>query len=61
MKISKNDTIDTKQPSVKASKSYAEAQKHIRAAIDCLGRAAKDNIIAQESIANLSVVLLDLQ
>ena len=57
MKISKNDTIDTKQP----SKSYAEAQKHIRAAIDCLGKAAKDNIIAQESIANLSVVLLDLQ
>lgn len=42
------------------SSSYVEAQKHIRCAIDILGKEAKDNVLAKESIANLSVVLLDL-
>nr|DAJ50901.1 MAG TPA: putative glycogen [Caudoviricetes sp.] len=55
MKISKANT------SVGSSTNCEEAKKHIKAAIDCLGRDAKDNIVAKESIANLSVVLLDLQ
>ena len=45
--------------SIKASK-YQAAQKHIKAAIDCLGSDAKNDVLAKESIANLSVVLLDL-
>ena len=46
--------------SVKSS-GRIEAQKYIKSAIECLGKDAKDDVIARESIANLSVVLLDLQ
>lgn len=43
-------------------KATAAAIKNIHAAIDLLGESAKSgNITAKESIANLSVVLLDLQ
>lgn len=41
--------------------SYDECIQHIHEAIDCLAVCAKDDPIAKESIANLSVVLLDLQ
>lgn len=41
--------------------SYEECINHIHEAIDCLAECAKDDPIAKESIANLSVVLLDLQ
>ena len=47
--------------SVKSSSGRIEAQKYIKSAIECLGKDAKDDVIARESIANLSVVLLDLQ
>ena len=64
MKISKNTSrasvASTPKKSVTSS-SRADAQQHIRAAIDCLGKEAKADTIAKESIANLSVVLLDLQ
>lgn len=40
---------------------YGECIDFIHAAIDCLATCAKDDPIAKESIANLSVVLLDLQ
>lgn len=55
-----------KTTSVKASKQvtskpdYTAAQKHIKCAIDALGEKAKDDVLAKESIANLSVVLFDL-
>lgn len=39
---------------------YADGIKHIRAAIESLGGIAHEDPIARESIANLSVVLLDL-
>ena len=42
------------------SANYSEARKHIKCAIDALGKDAKDNVVAKESIANLSVVLFDL-
>lgn len=58
MRIKKPDANINK--SVKSSDSYSDAQKHIKAAIDCLGADAKDDIVAKESIANLSVVLMDL-
>lgn len=41
--------------------SYEECIQHIHDAIDCLATCAKEDPIAKESIANLSVVLLDLQ
>jgi len=41
--------------------TYDECIQHIHEAIDCLAACAKDDPIAKESIANLSVVLLDLQ
>lgn len=39
---------------------YVGASKYIRSAIEELGKIAKDDVLAQESIANLGVVLLDL-
>ncbi len=41
--------------------SYDECIDLIHQAIDCLVPCANDDPIAKESIANLSVVLLDLQ
>lgn len=41
--------------------AYNEAIHHIHEAISCLGSVAKADSLAKESIANLSVVLLDLQ
>lgn len=43
------------------SESRKQAADHIYAAITCLGKDAKTDIVARESIANLSVVLLDLK
>lgn len=69
MRISKNSarkstkTVSSKP--VKASRTaneYAKAQNYIKCAIDALGASAKNNDSkARESIANLSVVLFDLQ
>lgn len=42
------------------SDSYSKASAYIKSAIEVLGQSAKDDILAQESIANLGVVLLDL-
>lgn len=52
----KSDT-DTQ---VSKKSDYCKAQEHIRCAIDELGKTAKDDVVAKESIANLSVVLMDL-
>lgn len=38
----------------------AEACKHIQSAIECLGKIASCDNIAKDSIANLGVVMLDL-
>ena len=39
---------------------YDESIQLIKEAINCLGMIAKDDEVAKEAIANLSVVLLDL-
>ena len=52
MKITKNK--------IKATKQYDEAQQHIKAAIDILATCGKDDIVAKDNIANLSVVMFDL-
>ena len=60
MKVSKNPSPEAEVQAANNSAKYAEATKYIRAAVDCLGKMAKDDILAKESIANLGVVLLDL-
>lgn len=59
MRIKKNVAVKA-QAEVISKSSYDEAQKHIKCAIDALGKHAKDDVLAKESIANLSVVLFDL-
>ena len=44
-----------------SSTKYDEAQKHIKAAIDILATNAKNDEVAKDSIANLSVVLFDIK
>ena len=60
MKISKK----VKRPGVMAATSgprYGEAISLIRQAIDSLGKVSKEDAIARDAIANLSVVLLDIK
>lgn len=57
--VSENtDAIDTV---VNSSGAHAEAIEHINKAIVALSKVASQDLVAKESIANLSVVLLDLQ
>lgn len=65
MKISKknDNTKRSTQPAVVNSATdskYAQSKKYIRSAIEALGSVAKDDVLAREAIANLSVVLFDL-
>ena len=46
---------------IKCSTSTDKALKHIKAAIDILATEAKDDVVAKDSIANLSVVLFDIK
>lgn len=65
MTIKKNPSAaKTKQVTkkVNAKCNYDEAVEYIRCAISSLGKSAKESdVIARESIANLSVVLMDLK
>lgn len=45
---------------VSANKNYEEAQKHIKCAIDALAACGKSDEVAKDSIANLGVVLFDI-
>lgn len=64
MKIAKkgstvNQSSNTAVKCAEDSK-YAQSKKYIKSAIDALGEVAKDDVLAREAIANLSVVLFDL-
>lgn len=61
MKISKNCKSVTAKGSITSNTKYEEGVQYIRSAIDALGSVAKDDVVAKEAIANLGVVLLDLQ
>lgn len=65
MKVTKNNRKpDTAKPQTSASDNsgkYDECIQFIRSAIDCLGVNAKNDDKAKEAIANLSVILFDLQ
>lgn len=59
MRIKKTSAVKA-NTEVNTKRDYSEAQKHIKCAIDALGKDAKQDVLAKESIANLSVVLFDL-
>lgn len=59
MKIKKTTCVNA-STEVTTKPNYSEATKHIKCAIDALGKDAKEDVLAKESIANLSVVLFDL-
>lgn len=62
MKIAKKAKSENKP--VTSTTKLDEAIENIHAAIDCLGAVSledRSNVVARESIANLSVVLFDLQ
>lgn len=67
--VSASDNSTVIKPSIESFVSdssvakckYDEAIDYIHSAINSLGACAKDDEIAKESIANLSVVLLDLK
>ena len=61
MKVAKNNQVSESKPVSISAQKYSAASEHIQAAIAELGKIAKDDILAQESIANLGVVLLDLR
>jgi len=64
MKISKSSINANKRASnnVKATtNNRSEAVEYIQSAIHSLGTNAKDDVVAKESIANLSVILFDLK
>ena len=72
MKITKRNVqcaerlLETREPAVEISEMvYEDAINHIKSAIRSLGAAVKrtpDNSdVAKQAIANLSVILLDLQ
>lgn len=59
--IESNEDIKSSQEIEAADKpDYSEAKKHIECAIRSLSEHAKTDIVAKESIANLSVVMFDL-
>lgn len=57
------DTTVIGQPTSVATQNcpYQQAQDFIKSAINCLTTVAAENTVAKDSIANLAVVLLDLQ
>ncbi len=65
MKLEKKNlkvAADTSPKDIKATITgkYAVSKKYILSAIDELGKIAKDDTVAKEAIANLGVVLFDL-
>ena len=60
MKISKKHKSSKSTTPVTSSK-YQEGTDYIKSAITSLGQVAKDDILAKEAIANLSVILFELQ
>lgn len=58
MRISRK--VDASSQAADVNNKYVDAIGHIRSAIDALGEVASSDSLARESIANLSVVLLDL-
>lgn len=60
MKITKNAKKVAASKEVVANKNYQTAQKYIKCAIDALGACGKSDEFAKDRIADLSVVLFDI-
>jgi hypothetical protein len=60
MKITKNAKKVTASKEVVANKNYQAAQRYIKCAIDALGACGKSDEFAKDRIADLSVVLFDI-
>ena len=56
-----NDNAQCESAVSQVCDKYAEAICSIQAAIECLACCAKEDPVAKDSIANLSVVLFDLK
>lgn len=63
MKIMKSkSTVKSATDATVSKSAYAEAINNIQSAIQALSKAAQDgDVLAKESIANLSVVMFDLK
>lgn len=61
MRIQKSNKAVEASTEVKATSNYDDAIKYIKAAIDCLGRGDKTDIVAKDNIANLATVMFDLK
>lgn len=61
MKIAKSGVTAAAKPNTNSNGTYDECIGHIRSAINSLGTIAKTDDKAKEAIANLSVILFDLQ
>lgn len=65
VKKTTNVSSSTKDESVQnqdvCANKYSDALDCIKSAIDSLSKDAKTDVVARESIANLSVVLFDLK
>lgn len=61
MKIAKSNVTAATEPKAAPASNYDESIGHIRAAINSLGKVAKGDDKAKDAIANLSVILFDLQ
>ena len=61
MRIQKSNKPVEASTEVKATSNYGDAIKYVKAAIDCLGKQGKDDIVAKENIANLATIMFDLK
>jgi hypothetical protein len=60
MRIQKSKSAEVKA-STESVSQYSDAIKYIRAAIDCLGRSDKSDVVAKDNIANLATIMFDLK
>ena len=61
MRIQKSNKPVEVSTEVTAASNYDDAIKYIKAAIDCLGKRDKTDIVAKDNIANLATVMFDLK
>lgn len=61
MRISKSNKASVKASNEATATSTDRALKHIRAAIDILGKSGNRDAITKDSIANLATVMFDIK
>ena len=61
MILKRQAKVVSSQEGIVENNAFVIAEEKIRSAIDALGEIAKDDKLARDCIANLSVVLLDMK